>query len=746
MRISAMVVWSVLGLPMAAQELVAQELLAPYAGERVAPPLDGSSVSAPVDVASIEPGLLIDAPLPDTTWVLADRYKACVTAEGLLFHALPGVELPLVPVRLALDQVTVGGEELPLAEARKRPDEGQVCVLDHGALREHFDLRREGVEQSFHFDRLPARGELVLTIRAETKLEARAERGGVQFGDGPQGVRYGAAVAFDRAGRRCELPSTWCHGALQITVPADFVAEAQLPLVVDPLVSPSRLVATGAGTTLFPVPTQVGSPDVSFDPVAGRWLVVWMWFRSSSDRDVFARTYDSSWVATGPVIPVDITTTSWSTPSVAYRGRNAEWLVVAETPGTSWGIVARRVPTSGVALPAFSIVSGWAPPFGVSRPCVGGDPYAGADPAVSIVAFEHRGILRYCTIDETGVVGPLIPLVPGVFHQSLSLSRSNRTDNWALVWAERGPATGGVSTEVVHRLAMIDFTGALVPLAGGAFVEVGRAITSSSALPAFETSVTSPDLRSSFTVVYRDVGMFGQTVVRRVASTGSLTAPTLLSALAPGWGSPTTYLETDGVRTLAVKMEGNGVRGVLLATDPATGVFTSHDDFVTTGTVATRAMAVTSAYAASVAATITPFTIATGHLSSTQSRVQLVGYRGHSPAPGFTTVFTACGLPLTIQHGSVLPALGNTVTVNLLTSHPQVGFLFGRPTWVPLTGMCPCGLGVDGVILPGPVATFSVPLDVQLVGQHFAIQGFTMEGGLCFSGVSYSNTIDMRIL
>ena len=157
-------------------------------------------------------------------------------------------------------------------------------------------------------------------------------------------------------------------------------------------------------------------------------------------------------------------------------------------------------------------------------------------------------------------------------------------------------------------------------------------------------------------------------------------------------------------------------------------------------------MAVTSAYAASVADTITPFTIATGHLSSTQSRVQLVGYRGHSPAPGFTTVFTACGLPLTIQHGSVLPALGNTVTVNLLTSHPQVGFLFGRPTWVPLTGMCPCGLGVDGVILSGPVATFSVPLDVQLVGQHFAIQGFTMEGGPCFSGVSYSNTIDMRIL
>ncbi len=749
-----MVVWSVLGLPMVVQDLVAQDLpvapvapVAPGAGERGGLPIDSSSVTTSIDVASIGPGLLIDAPLPDTTWVLADSYKACVTAEGLLFHALPGVELPLVPVRLSLDQVTIGGRELPLAAAVKRPAAGQVCVLDHGALREHFDLRRDGVEQSFHFDRLPARGELVLEIRAATTLPARVEGPGVQFGDGPQAVRYGAAVAFDRAGRRCELPSTWRDGALQITVPADFVAAAELPLVVDPLVSAPVMVAAGAGGSGFAA-TSVGAPDVSFDPVSARWLVVWRWARSSSDHDVFARTYDSSWSPVGPVISVDITTTSWNPPSVAFRGRNSEWLVVAMTRlGTaSPGIAGRRVPTSGAVLPVLSIASGLALSFEPGQACVGGDPYAGAGPAVSIVAFVNRGSLLYCTVDEAGLVGPLNALVPGVLGNSVSLSKSNRTDNWALVWAETGLVTPS-STEVVHRMAMIDFAGALVPLPGGAFVELGRGVTTSREVMGYgKTSVTSPDLRSSFTVAYPDVTTPGQTVVRRVASTGSATAPTLFGTLAPGWGAPSMELETDGVRTLAVRQQGTGVRVVLLAIDTATGVFTVHEDFETFSMVPATTVAVTSAYAASVADTITPFTIATAHASSTQSQVQLVGYRGHTPAPGFTTVSTACGLPLPIQHNGVLPALGNTVTVNLMTSHPQVGFLFGRPTWVPLTGMCLCGIGADGVILPGPTATFRVPIDVLLVGQRFAIQGFTMAGGPCFSGVSYSNTIDMRIL
>lgn len=711
-------------------------------------PAPAGAVTPPIDIASNGPGLLIDAPTSDTTWVLTDGYKARVTAEGLLFHALPGVELPLVPLQFTLDRVTVAGAALPL-ETTKLPDEGRRCTLDHRTLREQFELREDGVEQSFWFASLPTRGELVIRIGVATTLRARMEHDGVQFGDGPQGVRYGSAVAFDRAGRRCELPSTWTDGGLQITVPADFVAAAELPLVVDPLVSASVTVATGAPSSSA---TAVGRPDVAYDPVSNQWLVVWEWRKALTDRDVFARVYDAAWNAVGAVIAVDVSTVDWHAPSVAYRGKTADWLVVAAriVNGTSptWSIAGRRLPPSGVAAAAFAISPTYPVPGLPKGPFVGGDPYVGIGVAVSVVAWSRGFGIEFCAIDHTGAIGPLQTLAPGSTVREVTLSKSNRTDRWALGWMEE-PFSSSTMLWMNNRVALLDLFGNPIPLSGGATsVSVGGGMGSTSLLwfATCRMRVSSPDLQGAFTVAFHDNVVFGQTIVRRVDATGTTSPAASMNTLAPGFGAPEIALETDGVRTLLVRNGGTGVRGVLLACDPATGVFEAHDDFTTSGTVTTTSVAVASAYAASLANDITPFTIATGHANGSQTRVHQIGYRGYAPQQGFTTIFTACGSLLPIQHDSVLPVLGNTFSVSLGTTFPVVGFLFGRPTAVPLTGICPCTIGVDGSILAGPTATFPVPLDVTLVGELFSIQGFTFQSGPCFSGVSFSNTIDIRIL
>ncbi|MCU0863931.1 MAG: hypothetical protein MUC36_09075 [Planctomycetes bacterium] len=706
-------------------------------------------VEVAADLATDLPGLLVDAPTPDTTWALGERYKARVTAEGLQFHALPGPDLPLVPVQLRLQRVTIGALELPLA-TEKRADDGTTCTLDHQSLRERLDLRAEGVEQSFHFDALPARGELVIRIGVATELPVQPQRDCVQFGAERHGVHYGAAVAFDGSGRRRALPSTWTDGALQIVVPADFVAAAQLPLVVDPLVSAVAVSAWTASSS-FSLLRGFDHPDVSFDPVNGRWLVVWHRRTAADDSDIFGRMFDTSWTAVGSLRAIDISTANWERPAVAYRAKHAEWIVVSNVvhhPSWSKGIVVRRVPVIGPMLAWYYLqpIASTSLLALFDGPVVGADPYVGAEAAVSVVAWWDLTGVRFCTIDDNWVVGPIRTLSTGGSVSEVAISKSNREGRWLLGWTER-VAVDAMTVSYRHSAAFLDFYGNLIPVGGGATSFPVAVTPDWHAVIDNGLRVSSPDLQGAYTVAYQR-GSPSRVFVHQITADGTVGPANSLESLAPGWGAPglDMGLETDGVRTLAVKMEGSGVRGVLLAADPTSGAFTSHDDFVTSGTLGTTAVGVASEYLSRRTDQITPFAIATAHVTGAQTRIELVGYRGYSPAQGYTTVATACGSLLPIQHNSVPPAIGNTIQVNLLTTFPMVGFLFGRPTWMPLTGICPCGIGVSGTVIPGPTATIPVPLDVSIVGSLWSIQGFTQQSGPCFGTVSYSNTIDIRIL
>lgn len=136
---------------------------------------------------------------------------------------------------------------------------------------ERYDIRADGVEQSFVFDALPTgAGDLVVRGRVTTELRVDAE--GVPADElhfraaDDTGVRVGAVTGIDARGRTAAGRMRYTNGVLELVLPASFVDEAELPLVLDPLI----------GTIRSPsVPWAADSdPDVAYDETNDISLVV----------------------------------------------------------------------------------------------------------------------------------------------------------------------------------------------------------------------------------------------------------------------------------------------------------------------------------------------------------------------------------------------------------------------------------------------------------------------------------------
>src|SRR5690606_37200942 len=96
-----------------------------------------------------------------------------------------------------------------------------------------------------------------------SELEGSTHDAGITF-SGPLGeVSYGRAMAIDAKGRRQDAPTILVDGTIVIRVPAEFVASASLPLVVDPIVGSLSIVASDQ---------DVHSADAAWDASQNVWL------------------------------------------------------------------------------------------------------------------------------------------------------------------------------------------------------------------------------------------------------------------------------------------------------------------------------------------------------------------------------------------------------------------------------------------------------------------------------------------
>jgi hypothetical protein len=176
-------------------------------------------------------------------WACAARYKVGFGAGRAEFIPFLGAEAPRnYPVGFQLAELTVAGRPLALVRNAAPLRRNTTVSFDRGACIEHFALRAEGMEQSFAFHTLEHRGALTLLIDVTTDMPAAETTSDIVFTNAVGQVKYGRAFAIDASGRREEVPRRWTGSGIEITVPAAFVANATLPLVVDPLVGSSTAI------------------------------------------------------------------------------------------------------------------------------------------------------------------------------------------------------------------------------------------------------------------------------------------------------------------------------------------------------------------------------------------------------------------------------------------------------------------------------------------------------------------------
>ena len=262
------------------------------------------------------------------------RYKAGFAADGATYVPFFGSDAPHnFPVRFRLAAATVGGDAAEVESEVLATRSGDLVSFDRGFATERYAMQRNGMEQSFLIETLPAgRGEVVLSIDVATELAAKESGRELRF-EGEHGVvTYGAAVAFDARGRKTAVERRWRDGTIELVVPSRFVATAELPLVVDPFV--------GALLTFGGLPSELRNPDVATND-AGRAILVTEIVFSATDSDVASFLFDGAGLVSNSVA-IDVTTDSWTGPFVATsRVADRAVIVASRTAGGISSVWAR---------------------------------------------------------------------------------------------------------------------------------------------------------------------------------------------------------------------------------------------------------------------------------------------------------------------------------------------------------------------------------------------------------------------
>ena len=190
-------------------------------------------------------------------------YRTSFEAKGATFTpALPTAQ-QLFPLTMRVTGYGRGAPELAVGPAKIVSD-GFTARYQRAGFVESYEHRVDGLKQSFTFEQLPGgSGDLVVSMQIATDLQPPAHGAapnGLSFLHGNMGVSIGEVVGIDANGARVTGSMAYANGSVEMRLPASFVNNATLPLVLDPLV----------GTT-FPVTATFDDADLD---IADRKSVV----------------------------------------------------------------------------------------------------------------------------------------------------------------------------------------------------------------------------------------------------------------------------------------------------------------------------------------------------------------------------------------------------------------------------------------------------------------------------------------
>jgi hypothetical protein len=210
--------------------------------------------------------------------------------DGFAFYPFVGPDrAKSPPLRWRTESVTMGGAALPVETAPRAEAGSWRMAWQHGTWTEVYDLRPDGVEQSFVLHSRPlAQGDALVRGRIDTELTSPAVAGAHQAlvfadADGTPLVRYGEAFAFDALGRRTAAMTSFDGTHITLSVPGVWLAEASFPVTIDPL---TTTVFLASSATLG----AVSSTDIAHDGGAGTRPLLFAFSRafSANDHDAYA--------------------------------------------------------------------------------------------------------------------------------------------------------------------------------------------------------------------------------------------------------------------------------------------------------------------------------------------------------------------------------------------------------------------------------------------------------------------------
>jgi hypothetical protein len=686
--------------------------------------------------------IVVDRVQPGILWAAGPTWKASFAADGTTFVPCFGSSAPRnFPTHLARATVRVG-EQMLHGDAIG-PIQTADTISYHGrAFTERYVLGAAGIEQQFVLNSLPNRGAITVDVPFTTELTVAATGEGFRFTGEYGGFGYGRAVAIDGRGRRCELATERTGEGFRIVVPGVFVAEASLPLLIDPLV--------GAVTAFTNDTRPVASTDMAWHEGMGCYCLTWERVYSATDSDVYVRYLDGNMQFASASLAVDITTESWRQPRIASVGSAQNFLVVAQKSTANvapFSAQARLVSgTTPFVQPVFALFGAGYEIYALD---VGGDPSTLSarfcivaegsfnGPGSHDIAAEVRTDLGSLVTSSFLDTSATLELTPQV-SKSCGMPGGG-TQGWGIAYLRRtGPSTNQPLFTCVTRDLVPTATAAPTPFQ----------VAAANGAIAISSPTDHAQGRNYMVFAQYDSGGwdFGRGGLFNRTGTFLVPTGTLGSgSRAVGEGQ----LDSDGTRFVLVvnKQQPNpSYNDVTIVLWGNTGTWLDSQEWISGNTQNDVAPCV-GARRSGGGPDRTYGLAWAENLSPSGSRIICSNYDGIMDGPQFATRLTSCGNLGFLSGGTTV--LGGSFNMQMVSNTGIVGWVVGLPVDLPI-GICPgCRQGVAGSAVLGQSYNFVVPRHAAFVGMTLAFQGFqflpTPGSGACLNQVNLSNTLDATI-
>ena len=287
---------------------------------------------------------------------VGDAYKAYFEPGYVSVIPVLGLAAPHnMPLEFELESVWHGEAMLLEVGAPVAPEGGEssVAYAHAGGIVERYEVRPEGVYQSFEFPTRPVGGgDLVVRGNLATELVPSPKDGGYAFTlPGIGGLEYTAVYGIDADGWTFPGELVVDGSAVELRLAAEDVARASFPLVLDPLLGGTINVSTGG--------TDDDNVDVAYSPALNRSLVVWNRRISSTDSDILGLQVQNE-TTTGSLRLIETSGGVARLPSVAFNPQTSRFLVAWQDQPSAFSdldIQSRTVASNGTIGPFIPIAT-----------------------------------------------------------------------------------------------------------------------------------------------------------------------------------------------------------------------------------------------------------------------------------------------------------------------------------------------------------------------------------------------------